>query len=573
MKSRGANVVFSAIKMDAGGSCSPLDGGNPPLTFSREMTEYQNCKTEETINLGEAPVIVAATPPRRRSPSALRHVFSNWTGFACVTIVAFFVSPVVVHHLGNSAYGLWVLIASLTGYLGLLNGGLGTAVTRYMAKFHADGNDREANAIASSALAISLVAGTIVILASPVLAALVVRVFHISEGYHFAARAIIILAGFNIAVALISGVFSGTVTGLHRFDLFNLIGVINGLLSASVIVLVLRSGKGLISLAIISLAFAMLTALMHAVVAFRLYPTLKIRLADCDKQHVKLICSFGTYALLLQISFNLIFYTDSMIIGAFLSIGLITFFAIAGNLINYSRALIGGISALITPRASALGCDSGLDEMQTLLMKASRFATMVMLPIAITFFLRGTSFIRLWMGQEYGDLSGRILCILTLALIFIPSDQVATSTMLGIGKHRLAVAVIGAEAVCNLVLSIALIRPMGILGVAWGTTLPSLAVSLLFWPWYVKRTLAIPIRTYVISTWLRPAVAMVPFGLLTFLIEKRWAAPNSLVFFIQIGLIMPAAALAYWYLCFNPFEREKYSQRFVQPILRTVLWN
>jgi hypothetical protein len=114
---------------------------------------------------------------------------------------------------------------------------------------------------------------------------------------------------------------------------------------------------------------------------------------------------------------------------------------------------------------------------------------------------------------------------------------------------------------------------MGILGVAWGTTLPSLAVSLLFWPWYVKRTLAIPIRTYVISTWLRPAVAMVPFGLLTFLIEKRWAAPNSLVFFIQIGLIMPAAALAYWYLCFNPFEREKYSQRFVQPILRTVLWN
>jgi hypothetical protein len=34
-------------------------------------------------------------------------------------------SPFIVHHLGTSAYGMWVLVGSLTGYLGLLNlGGL-----------------------------------------------------------------------------------------------------------------------------------------------------------------------------------------------------------------------------------------------------------------------------------------------------------------------------------------------------------------------------------------------------------------------------------------------------------------
>jgi len=71
----------------------------------------------------------------QRLPSALRNL-SNWAGFACSSVTFFFLSPFVFHHLGNSAYGIWVLIGSLTGYLGLFNLGVRGALTRNVARFH-----------------------------------------------------------------------------------------------------------------------------------------------------------------------------------------------------------------------------------------------------------------------------------------------------------------------------------------------------------------------------------------------------------------------------------------------------
>jgi hypothetical protein len=114
---------------------------------------------------------------------------------------------------------------------------------------------------------------------------------------------------------------------------------------------------------------------------------------------------------------------------------------------------------------------------------------------------------------------------------------------------------------------------MGIFGVAWGTALPCVAVGLLFWPWYLRDALGIRIRKYLISTWLRPSIAVIPFTLLTFAIEKLWPAPNLSMYFLQIGAILPFAIQPLWFLSFERSERENYSLKFVQPLFRSFRWN
>lgn len=515
-------------------------------------------------------VAPGATSPRVHLPSALRHILSNWVGFLFSCIIAFFLSPFILHHLGNDAYGLWILTGSLTFYLSLFNFGVASAVVRYVARFHAEENSKEANAVISSALVIFLFAGIVAICASFLFAALFVQGLHIPKSYQFAARTIIVVGGVNVAITLISRVFSGVLAALHRFDLFNLVAAVNGSLVAVAVVVTLSRNAGVISLSFVYLLSAVATGLTYAVVAFRIYPALRIRLAECDRGHLKLIFAYSNYAFLLQLSFNLVFYTDSIIIGTFLSVGLIAFFAIAGNLIFYSRALINGISDLMTTRVSVMVAKGIQHEVKQLTMKATRSATAVVLPIAVTFLIRGGTFIRLWMGPGYVEQSGRILSILALGLIFFAADQVSTSTMLGMNKHKPVVLAVLAEAICNLAISVALAPRMGIFGVAWGTTLPSLAVSLLFWPWYLNRVLNIPIRHYVVSTWLRPAIAMIPFGLLTNWIEKMQAPHNLAVFFGQIATILPVALVACWYVCFDPPERKGHLQRFVGPILKAL---
>jgi hypothetical protein len=53
----------------------------------------------------------------------LRNVLSNWAGFLVEACVAFYLSPFVIHTLGDTSYGIWILLTSLTCYFGILNGG------------------------------------------------------------------------------------------------------------------------------------------------------------------------------------------------------------------------------------------------------------------------------------------------------------------------------------------------------------------------------------------------------------------------------------------------------------------
>jgi len=115
-----------------------------------------------------------------------------------------------------------------------------------------------------------------------------------------------------------------------------------------------------------------------------------------------------------------------------------------------------------------------------------------------------------------------------------------------------------------------LVRKMGIFGVAWGSTIPNMVVCFLFWPWYLKRTLQIPVREYIAMTWVRPLLAMAPFGLCSYLVEHGKPATHLWVFFGQIALILPFALLGFWYVCVSREERQARFEQFRRavPVLR-----
>jgi O-antigen/teichoic acid export membrane protein len=493
---------------------------------------------------------------RTSAPSLIRNVVSNWGSYFCNAVVSFFVAPYIVKRLGMSGYGVWSLLVSLTGYLGLLDLGVRGAVTRYVARFHARGDHDNLNRTVSAAMLIFLLAGTLAMLVSASLLAPLISHFRIPHEYERTARLVVLLAGLNVAVSLVSGVFGGVVVGLQRFDISNGIEVLNTLLRTAVTVFVLRRGAGILALAWIQLLFALAVGVASAGAAWKYCPELRLRLQAVRRDQLKLIFSFSAFSFLLQTSSYLLYYTDSVVIGAFLPIGAVTLFAIAGNLMNYARGMIAGISSTITPFASSLEAKAGYSALRPFLLKAPRYATALMLPIAATFLIRGSSFIALWMGAEYASVSGEVLSILTIGWLLMAGNRMAGAVMLGISKHRAVVPVAIAEALCNLGLSLLLVRKMGVVGVAWGTTIPDAMVHLLFWPWYVHRVLGIKVWDYMYWTWLRPAVSILPFVCATYFAERFWPTANLRLFFFQVLCLLPLAAIGAWIFVLNPEERS-----------------
>src|ERR671930_206625 len=96
----------------------------------------------------------------------LRSTASNVVGQLAVLAVWFALTPFVVHQLGATSYGLWVLVASLIAWGNLLDLGVGAAVTKYVAEFRARGRSEEASDLIATALSIYSVVGLLVVLAS-----------------------------------------------------------------------------------------------------------------------------------------------------------------------------------------------------------------------------------------------------------------------------------------------------------------------------------------------------------------------------------------------------------------------
>ena len=489
-----------------------------------------------------------------------RSVLSNWGAFVFSALVNLFLSPYVVRSLGNTAYGAWALLGSMVGYLGLLDLGVRISVTRYIARFQAAGAHDSSRRVYSSALLIFTLAGAVAILLSGVLALMLGRgALQIPPEFVRIGQVVALLGGLNVAVSLVSGVFGGVLIGLERFDYSNAIEIGVGAARAVAVVLALHFGYGLIMLALVQLAATLIRGGANYSLSHRFYPELGLPTWKWDPEYLRLVFAFGISASFIHVTGALMVYSDSLVIGALLPVGMVTYFAIAGNLYDYSRSVPGGIALTIAPRLSALDARGEHPVLKDTLVAAARLSTIVTLPIAVTFMVRGSSFIGLWMGPTYADLSGRVLWVLALTLWTTGGYQIVSAAMIGLNKHSGLIPILIVEALSNLVLSVIWVRMYGVIGTAIGTAVPRTIVSTIVGPLYVRRTVGIPLHRFWLAVFVQPALAIIPFAVVSYATERLFPAGNVLAFFAQVAAALPIAALGTWYICFSPAERSTWA--------------
>jgi O-antigen/teichoic acid export membrane protein len=262
-----------------------------------------------------------------------------------------------------------------------------------------------------------------------------------------------------------------------------------------------------------------------------------------NKKIFKELWQYSFYLFVLAATGQVIYYTDNLVVGAFLSVEAVSFYAIGGRFIEYHGELVASLAQTFMPMASKLAASERPNQLRRLLIHGTRAALFVSLPIGWVLFFRSNTFLGLWMGAQYAVPSGRVLRILLLSSVAISANRVGGNIVLGLGKHKPFAKWQSCEAVANLMLSIYLVRKIGITGVAWGTVLPSLVSQILLWPKYLSKLLGLTVGQYLWGAWMRPALATAPFGLACLWIDRHWTAPNMAVFFFQIAAALPLIPL------------------------------
>jgi O-antigen/teichoic acid export membrane protein len=454
-----------------------------------------------------------------------RNVASNFAGFAVQAVTTFALTPLVLRSLGSHDYGVWSIVVGLTGYYGLFDLGMRAGLTQYLTRHLANDDHESLNKTLSTGVTVLGIVGIATAILSVGFAWYVPGHLGLPTANAREIRWAVALAGFSISVQFFLFPFSALLTALERFDLANAIGIGTRLMTAAATYVAMRSGGGLIALSVVLAVTTTIDYVLRTVVAMRLVPTARPSVARASYRRAQELFSYGAWNVTIGAGVRLISYTDSLVIGTALGAAAVAPFAIAGSLVNYFADSIIAVTQVFFPAMTRLDAQQDSDGLRKLYISGSRLTLVLVSTAATLIALLSGDFLRLWIAGGLGAEISRtntILQILLVAAACSAWQRMGCQVLLAIRAVPLLAKLFAAEAVLNLLFSIALVRPLGLMGVALGTLIPSVIFNLAVNPSIVCRRIDLGVGHYF------RAVLPLPLATATFVaVASRAVLPAS----------------------------------------------
>ena len=450
----------------------------------------------------------------------LKNVGSSWSALATNVAVGIFLSPFILHRLGDAAFGVWVLIFSVTGYYGLFDLGIRSSIVRYVSKYTATGDREKLAQFVNTALFTYTAIGAVSMVLTALLSSYVERVFKVPPEMHSQARLLLLMVGASVSVGFPLGIAGGMLEGLQRFYILNWTSIGATLVRAALIVYFLNRGYGLITLALLTVSLPVVTSILRGFVVFRLCP-MPLGLKYVDRASFRHMVNYGGTTFLVIVAGRLRFRTDELVLGTMMSTVAVTWFNIGARIVDYSQEFVTSLSQIFVPMASQSEATGNLDRVRKIYLAGNRACAFLILPVTAILIVFGKHIIRIWVGASYVPHSYPVLVVMIIPFALMLSQAASGRVLFGLGKHRILATITVIEGVANLILSIALVPQLGIVGDALGTAIPLSFTCLWFLPRHLKKQIGVPVGTFLREAYTLPILLTLP------LVAALWLANRS----------------------------------------------
>jgi O-antigen/teichoic acid export membrane protein len=488
---------------------------------------------------------------RRR---ALFSTASNYVGQLVTFITGFALTPFILHQLGRSEYGLWLLVGSVIAYGSLFDFGITGALTKYVAEYQARGDLNEARRIIATALTIYSILGlalmALVFLAAP----LFPRLFNVPPEESELAVRLVMLMGVGLGVSIPSGTTYAVLRGLQRFGSINLITAGGTLLTALATVLVLLLGGGLLEMVAVNIPLSLAMQIPAVLLIKRASPGLKLGWRGASRTWVRRVFLYSSSTMAIHTAGQLRNKTDEIVIGAFMPVSAVTPYGLARRLSEAAQLLTHQFIRIILPMASQLEAEQDLRRLKALYLAGTRLSLVIFLPIGLSIVLLAEPLLVAWVGAEYGQYAYLVWVLVGAGFVFV-SQGPGSMILQGIARHKwVAVAAI-ASGVVNLVTSIVLVQYLGLLGVALGTLIPNVLEWLFVLPYSLK-ILHVPAGTMLRKVFLPALTPALPMVMVLWWLRITFQPGSLLALGLAAGIGAGVYLLGYFLVGATPPERD-----------------
>ena len=477
--------------------------------------------------------------PDRPIDLVARNVSTRYLSIFVDGVLGLLLLPFNVSHLGPAAYGLWALTASVTWFFNVIDLGYGGAVPKFVAQYRAWRDQRALNEILSTIGLVFTGLGVICFFATAVIAWQVGNLFNIEPEQVRTARQVLLIVGAYLSIRFAFAIFGSVVYGFQRYYLNNAVSMGVSLTVAAVNLAILSAGYGLVHLVAATTAVRLLSLGLFTWNAYRVFPGLRVRPSLFRAARLREVTGFSIYMLVLDWSAKLNYSSDTIVIGAMLNMTAVAVWTVGQRLSQFAQHLTNQLNDALFPVVVDSDAARRQDRLQAILIQGTKLSLALGAPLCLGVIMLAEPLILSWVGPDF---SASILPTQILIAVVLVRVSTASANLIlkGAGEHKLLAATNATTAIVNIVLTVALIGPLGLVGVAIGTFTPITAAAVFVLYPAACRRVGLPIsRPLTQAIWpaLWPGIIMI--GVL-------WPAQRvASVSLLEVGLQLVAGAAVY----------------------------
>ncbi|MBS1804113.1 MAG: polysaccharide biosynthesis C-terminal domain-containing protein [Acidobacteria bacterium] len=429
-------------------------------------------------------------------------------------LVGIVLPPFLVRHLSPPEYSAWVLILQLSAYISLLDLGIQTAISKFIAEYDSSGNQIGCSRVLSTSFRILTFAALAGMGLIAILTWQVPQLFHQMPATLIRdVRGALLLIGISVAVSLPFNAFLAVFIGLQRYGFPTILLTISKVLSSGTLVVLLLTRPTLLQLAAV-------IALFNVGTAFAQF--LGWRKFAADKTDFSWAMYEPTFAIQIlkycgvltiwSLSSLLISGLDTVLVGHydFRNTG---YYAIASSVTNFLMVAVGNAFGPLIPAISSLQSVGSAKQIGDVAVNTTRYCAIILFLCGLPVLFGSYGLLSLWVGKGYATQSATYLVVLLVGNMIRQLGYPYALAVVATGKQHLATIAAVAEAVVNISLSIWLIQRMGALGVALGTlagAIVSIALHVTVSMHFTRSAILIHRPQFLMQGLLRPLVCILP---------------------------------------------------------------
>ena len=428
----------------------------------------------------------APVDSRNASGRALAsNAVSSYVMLFAGAFVGFICTPLLLHSLGETRFGVYSLLLAGAAYLGLLELGFGTATITRVANAEHMSLEAVSEVLSTSVIIFELVAAVVALLIA-LIALLLPEIFHLPASLRHAGQIGFLSVGAAQAVNSGLGAWSGFLIGTGRMYVVNLGGGIISIVVSIATVVVAELHGSLFLLGAVQLCGALATLYVYRRSVRAALATVKPSRRRASRAMARAMFGLGWRNSISSVMQLIAYGSDLVLVGILLAPRAVAAYAIAlrgyAFMQNFANGALGAFGPVHAHQAGLEDPEEGFELFATSLVITLFLALLIALPVLV--FAPGL--LSLWLGRVPAG-SVDVVRIFAGVLVLQCFGGSASVMMMHYERPGQVMRVTTLSAVVNVVASIVLTKTVGVTGPALGTITAVVLVDLFYFPHLAAR--------------------------------------------------------------------------------------